>query len=130
MDKKIAEKVRQCKALKGKSVVDVMDMREFQDNLAAYWTQQTESRKQVEKNYKLIAKPVPAHPIANLMNLSVSQLMMEYLAVINGTSTRTSSERLYIKQLCQQAYNLTVAQIVCKEFPELESELLPKAKAN
>lgn len=130
MDKKIAEKVRQCKALKGKSVVDVMDMRQFQDNLAAYWTQQTESRKQVENNYRLIEKPVPAHPIAKLKNLSVKQLMMEYLAVINGTSTRTSSERLYIKQLCQQAYNLTVAQIVCKEFPELESELLPKAKAN
>ena len=130
MDKAIADKVRKCKRLQGKNIVDVMDMREFQDNLAAYWTQQTESRKQVEKNYKLIAKPVPAHPIVNLINLSVSQLMMEYLAVINGTSTRTSSERLYIKQLCQQAYNLTVAQIVCKEFPELESELLPKAKAN
>lgn len=130
MDKAIAEKVRQCKALQGKSVVDVMDMRQFQDNLAAYWTQQTESRKQVEKNYKLIAKPIPAHPIANLLNLSVLQLMMEYLAVINGASTRASSERRYIKQLCQQAYNLTVAQIVCKEFPELESELLPKAKAN
>ena len=130
MDKKIAEKVRQCKALQGKSVIDVMDMREFQDNLAAYWTQQTQSRKQVEQNYQLICKKVPAHPIANLMQLSVSQLMLEYVAVVNGTSTRTSSERLYIKQLCQQAYNLTVAQIVCKEFPELESELLPKAKAN
>ena len=130
MDKAIAEKVKQCKALQGKSVVDVMDMREFQDNLAAYWIQQAQSREQVERNYKLMCKKVPAHPIANLMNLSVSQLIMEYLAVINGTSTRTSSERLYIKQLCQQAYNLTVAQIVCKEFPELEPELLPKAKAN
>ena len=130
MDKAIAEKVRQCMALQGKSVVNVMDMRQFQDNLAAYWTQQRESRLQVERNYKLITKPVPAHPIANLMNLSVKQMMLEYLAVINGTSTRTSSERTYIKQLCQQAYNLTVAQIVCKEFPELEPELLPKAKAN
>jgi hypothetical protein len=130
MDKAIADKVRKCKKLQGKNMVDVMDMRQFQDNLAAYWTQQRESRLQVERNYKLITKPVPAHPIANLMNLSVKQLMLEYLAVINGTSTRTSSERLYIKQLCQQAYNLTVAQIVCKEFPELEPELLPKAKAN
>ena len=130
MDKKIAEKVKQCKALQGKSVIDVMDMREFQDNLAAYWTQQTQSRKQVEQNYQLICKRVPAHPIANLMHLSVSQLMLEYVAVVNGTSVRNSSERTYIKQLCQQAYNLTVAQIVCKEFPELESDLLPKAKAN
>jgi len=130
MDKAIADKVRKCKKLQGKNIVDVMDMRQFQDNLAAYWTQQRESRLQVERNYKLITKPVPAHPIANLMNLSVKQLMLEYLAVINGTSTRTSSERTYIKQLCQQAYNLTVAQIVCKEFPELEPELLPKAKAN
>lgn len=130
MDKKIAEKVKQCKALQGKSVIDVMDMREFQDNLAAYWTQQTQSRKQVEQNYQLICKKVPAHPIANLMQLSVSQLMLEYVAVVNGTSVRNSSERTYIKQLCQQAYNLTVAQIVCKEFPELESELLPKSKAN
>jgi len=130
MDEAIADKVRKCKKLQGKNIVDVMDMRQFQDNLAAYWTQQRESRLQVERNYKLITKPVPAHPIANLMNLSVKQLMLEYLAVINGTSTRTSSERTYIKQLCQQAYNLTVAQIVCKEFPELESELLPKAKAN
>ena len=130
MDKAIADKVRKCKKLQGKNIVDVMDMRQFQDNLAAYWTQQRESRLQVERNYKLITKPVPAHPIANLMKLSVKQLMLEYLAVINGTSTRTSSERTYIKQLCQQAYNLTVAQIVCKEFPELEPELLPKAKAN
>lgn len=130
MDKKIAEKVKQCKALQGKSVIDVMDMREFQDNLAAYWTQQTQSRKQVEQNYQLICKKVPAHPIANLMQLSVSQLMLEYVAVVNGTSVRNSSERLYIKQICLQAYSLTVAQIVCKEFPELESELLPKAKAN
>ena len=130
MDKAIADKVRKCKKLQGKNIVDVMDMRQFQDNLAAYWTQQRESRLQVERNYKLITKPVPVHPIANLMKLSVKQLMLEYLAVINGTSTRTSSERTYIKQLCQQAYNLTVAQIVCKEFPELESELLPKAKAN
>lgn len=130
MDKAIADKVRKCKKLQGKNMVDVMDMRQFQDNLAAYWTQQRESRFQVERNYKLITKSVPAHPIANLMNLSVKQLMLEYLAVINGTSIRTSSERTYIKQLCQQAYNLTVAQIVCKEFPELEPELLPKAKAN
>ena len=68
MDKKIAEKVKQCKALQDKSVIDVMDMREFQDNLAAYWTQQTQSRKQVEQNYQLICKKVPAHPIANLMH--------------------------------------------------------------
>jgi len=130
MDKAIAEKVRECKALQGKSVIDVMDMQEFQDNLAAYWTQQIKSRKEVEKNYKLICKRVPAHAIGNLQNLSVSQLMREYVLILDGMSERPSQERLYIKQICKQAYNLTVAQIVCKEFPELEKELLPKAKAN
>jgi len=130
MDKAIADKVRECKALQGKTVVDVIEMAEFKDNLAIYWAQQRESRKQVEKNYKMIAKQVPAHPIAQIMNFSVDDMAFNYIQILMGKSLLPSSTRKYITQLCQQAYHLTIAQIICKEFPELEPELLPKAKAN
>ena len=76
------------------------------------------------KGYK-----VPAHVIDGLSTLTVEDLAIEYARVVAGGSTRTSAERLYIRQIGQQAYNLTVAQFVVEEFPELGTELLPK-KAN
>ena len=77
------------------------------------------------KGYKL-----PAHPIHRVINLSVEDFAVEYLAVIANASKRPVAERQYIQQLGQQAYNLTVAQYVVDEYPELADELIPKSKSN
>ena len=77
-----------------------------------------------------IGLKLPAHPVDNFLEMSVADFAMEYLAVFAGMSKRPKSERDYINQLGQQALNLTIAQIVCEEFPELEPALIPKAKAN
>lgn len=138
MDKKeIQDKIRACKALQGVNVVDLVAGDKFRDNLAAYLTAQREDRKAIRQSYEAMRKlggakgyKLPAHTIDHLANLSVDEFSREYLSVIAGCSKRNAAERKYIQQLGQQAYNLTVAQIVCAEFPELESVLIPKTKAN
>lgn len=138
MDKKqIQEKIRACKALQGVNVVELVAGVKFHDNLAAYLTAQREDRKAIRQSYEAMRKlggakgyKIPAHTIDHLSELSVDDFAREYLAVIGGCSKRNAAERKYIQQLGQQAYNLTVAQIVVAEFPELESELIPKNKAN
>lgn len=62
--------------------------------------------------------------------MTVDDLAVEYAKVVAGGSTRNHAERLYIRQIGQQAYNLTITQIVVDEYPELANELLPKSKAN
>lgn len=105
-----------------------MEMQEFQDNLATYWTQQKEQRKATIESYKRISKQVPAHCIDQVINLTTEQLTMAYIQILNKTSIRPESERKYISQLCAQAYSLTCAQFVMKQFPELEDILIPKPK--
>jgi len=133
MDKSIQEKIRSCKALRGKTIFDVVLMPRFRENLAAYWEAQKQDRAQIRASYEAMRKAggpkgykIPAHPIDRLIGLSVGDLSAEYMAVVSKSSNRPAAERLYIQQLCQQAYKLTIAQIVCDEFPELESALIPK----
>lgn len=137
MKKEIQNKIRSCKALKGKDVADVIDSPRFMENLAAYWTAQKADRDAIRKSYQAMHKlggakgyKIPAHVIDDLANLTVEELAIEYAKVVAGGSTRNHAERLYIRQIGQQAYNLTIAQYVVEEFPELEPELLPKSKAN
>jgi dsRNA-specific ribonuclease len=54
----------------------------------------------------------------------------EFINVLAKCSELSFAERQYIEQLGKQAYNLTVAQYVIEEFPELETELLNKSNAN
>ena len=77
------------------------------------------------KGYKL-----PAHPIDRVIDLSVDEFAAEFLAVVSGISKRSAAERKYIEQLGRQAYNLTVAQYVVEEYPELENTLIPKKNVN
>ena len=77
------------------------------------------------KGYKL-----PAHPLDALEILTTEELAIEYAKVVAGGSTRGHAQRKYIRQIGQQAYNLTIAQYVVEEYPELEPVLIPKAKAN
>lgn len=133
IDKATLNKIQSCKALQGKSVEDIISSDRFSKNLSAYITEQREARKAALASFKAMKKAgakgykLPAHPIDKTMDLTVADFVVEYAAVIAGASERPASERKYIQQLGQQAYNLTVAQYVLEEFPELEPALLPKA---
>ena len=137
MNKEILNKIRDCKALQNVTIEDLCKTDRFRDNLAAYMTAQREDRKAIRASYDAMRKlggvkgyKIPAHPIDDLISMSVEEFAREYLNVISKCSKRPAAERQYILQLGQQAYNLTVAQIVINEFPELESVLIPKNKQN
>lgn len=138
MKDSVKKKIASCKALQGKTIFDIVTMPRFAENMAAYWTEQKETRKMAIASYQAMHKlggpkgyKLPAHVIDKLVDLSVEDLAVEYAKVVAGGSTRNSAERKYIRQIGQQAYNLTVAQYVVEEYPELEPELLPKkSKAN
>lgn len=137
MKKEILTKIQSCKALEGKTVEELIATERFRNNLAAYMQAQREDRKQIRASYEAMRKAggvkgykLPAHPIDRVIDLSVDDFAAEYMSVIAKMSKRPHAERRYIQQLGQQAYNLTVAQMVVEEYPELESVLIPKAKAN
>lgn len=130
-------KIASCKALQEMTVADLCATVRFRDNLAAYMTAQRTDRDAIRKSYDAMRKlggeegyKLPAHPIDRVINLSVEDFAVEYLAVIANVSKRPVAERRYIQQLGQQAYNLTVAQYVVDEYPELADELIPKSKSN
>ena len=130
-------KIASCKALQEMTVADLCATVRFRDNLAAYMTAQRTDRDAIRKSYDAMRKlggakgyKLPAHPIDRVINLSVEDFAVEYLAVIANASKRPVAERQYIQQLGQQAYNLTVAQYVVDEYPELADELIPKSKSN
>ena len=131
------KKVESCKALQEMTVADLCATVRFRDNLAAYMTAQRTDRDAIRKSYDAMRKlggakgyKLPAHPIDRVIGLTVEQFAAEYLAVLGRTSKRPVAERQYIQQLGQQAYNLTVAQYVVDEYPELADELIPKSKSN
>lgn len=137
MDKDTQRKIESCKALQGKTVEELIATDRFRNNLAAYMTAQKEDRKQIRASYEAMRKlggakgyKLPAHPIDRVIDLSVDDFAAEYMAVIARVSKLPVAVRRYIQQLGQQAYNLTVAQYVVEEYPELEPVLIPKAKAN
>lgn len=137
MKEEILTKIQSCKALAGKTVEELIATERFRNNLAAYMKAQREDRKQIRASYEAMRKAggvkgykLPAHPIDRVIDLSVDDFAAEYMSVIAKISKRPHAERRYIQQLGQQAYNLTVAQMVVEEYPELEPVLIPKAKAN
>lgn len=137
LDKETKQKIASCKALQGKTIFDVVVMPRFVENLAAYWTAQKTDRDAIRKSYQAMRKmggakgfKLPAHPIDDLDGLTTEELAIEFAKVVAGGSNRVAAERKYIRQIGQQAYNLTVAQCVVDEFPELADELLPKSKSN
>lgn len=137
MDKETIAKIKQCKALQGKTVFDIIQMPEFRNNLAAYWQAQKQDRAEIRKSYDAMRKlggakgyKLPAHPIDDLAQLSADEMVVEYARVVGRVCQRPAAERRYIEQLGQQAYALTTAQVVIAEFPELENVLIPKNKQN
>lgn len=135
MELEILKKIRSCKELQGKTIKEIIDSVEFVDNLAAYWVAQKSDREVTKKSYEAMRKAggahgyrVPAHPIDDLCTLTADEMASEYYAVLMKMCNRPAAERKYIYQLGQQAYNLTIAQIVVREFPELKDTLIPKSK--
>ena len=137
MKRETLEKIKNCKALQGMSVEDVIKSDRFRDNMAAYLTAQREDRKAIRSSYAAMRKAggakgykLPAHVIDNFMDCTVEDFVGAYLEVLSKASARPLRERTYIRQLGGQAYNLTITQFVIDEFPELADELTPKSKAN
>lgn len=137
MKKEIQNKIASCKALQGMTVADVIATVRFRDNLEKYINAQREDRKSVQSSYEAMKKmggakgyKLPAHVIDRVSDLSTEEFAQEYARVLSGKSTRSAAERRYIIQLGQQAYNVTIGQYVCEEFPEMESVFFPKVKAN
>lgn len=135
MKAEIAKKVRACKALQDMSVAQLVATDRFLNNLGAYMAAQREDRKAIHKSYDAMRKlggakgyKLPAHAIDRVMDMSVEEFAKEYLAIICHNSERSAAEREYIYQLGTQAYELTAAQYVVDEFPELKEELIPSAK--
>lgn len=137
MRKEINDKIRQCKALQGMSVKDLINSERFIENLSAYLRAQQEDRKAIRKSYGTMVHlggnkdfKLPAHPIDHFVNMTAREFADEYLLVVAKCSKRPASQRQYISQLGGQAYALTVSQYVVDEFPELSDELLPKSNKN
>lgn len=133
MNRETAKKIKATKALQGKSVVDVCMLPEFLQNLYVYVEAQREDRKAARASYAAIRKSgagqglkLPSHCIDETLNWSIEKWRDEYVAVLFNKSVQSKRLRDYVGQLGTQAYHLTVAQFVVKEFPELEGELLPK----
>ena len=137
MNKDIQQKIRECKALQGKTIEDIISMERFQNNLAAYMQAQRTDREAIRASYKAMRKlggangyKLPAHSIDRVINMSVQDFAKEYALVVTGESKRSFAEREYIGQLGAQAYSLTMAQIVSEEFPELKDVLIPSSNGN
>lgn len=137
MKEETRKKVASCRALQGMTVRELCETERFRENLAAYQKAQREDREAVRASYKAMRKlggakgyKLPSHPIDHVIMMSTEMLAKEFTAILAGKSSLPLSQRRYIEQLADQAYNLTVVQYVVEEFPELEEELLPKAKNN
>ena len=103
MKKDIREKVESCKALQGKTVLDICETQRFQDNIAAYLTAQKEDRKAIRASYEAMRKlggtkgyKLPAHVLDRLMGLSVDEFVGAFIQILAGVSNRPHSERIYI----------------------------------
>jgi hypothetical protein len=99
-----------------------------------YLHAQREDREKVRASYQAMRKlggtkgyKLPAHTIDRISTWSVEDFALEFYKVLAGRSEYPAAVREYVEQLGKQAYNVTIAQIICEEFPELNEELFPKA---
>lgn len=137
MKKETLEAIRNCKALQGQTIADICQTDEFLGILDKYMRVQLEER-QAARNAILtpnrLNQRLPAHVIdkvekLGLMN-SPTRFANEWCKIINRESELSAKEREYVRQLGQQAFNLTVANFVIKENPELRSELYNTKNTN
>ena len=133
MKKKLTpeQKMRSCKALQGKSVLDICMLDGFLSNLEAYVKQQRAERQIALDHAQKFGGDkmhAPAHPIDKTLDWSIEDWRQNFLEVFNKQSKLPSSVREYVRQLGVQAYNVTVANLVILEFPELREYFFPNSK--
>lgn len=133
----ILEKMKACKALAGKTVLDVLEMPEFAANLGKYFDAQKAewqaARKSLEAQRKIAGTNrlrLPAHTLDKLIGWSNEMLLAEFVKMVQKTSTSSHAVREYVGQLGMQAYNVTVANFVVAEFPELSDFFFPTTNKN
>lgn len=129
---KAKNKIKNCKALQGKTIFDVIKMDVYSTNLEAYIRCQREDREKAIASFKAIKKfnstaKMPTHVIDHFKEWQTKDFVYEYMRILTQKSGCTSNERRYILQICQQAYNKTVADIVIAEFPDMKKYFYPQA---
>lgn len=125
------EKIRACKALQGKTVLDICSLSGFLSNLKAYVNAQREERKIAIDHAEQFGGGkyhAPGHAIDQTMGWDIEQWREEFMAVLNKSSVQSAAVREYVRQLGMQAYNVTMANIVLVEFPELREYFFGKSK--
>lgn len=135
-EKEAKKKIAACKALQGMTVEGVIDTPRFRENMAAYLTEQRTAREAAKKSFAAVKKAgmrgykLPAHVCDMFVEMPVSEFVKLYKGVISRKLWRPFRERQYIQQLGGQAYNLTIAQYVIDEFPEMKDYFFPKHETN
>ena len=125
------EKIRACKALQGKTILDICLLPGFLSNLEAYVNAQREERKIALDHAAQFGGGkyhAPAHAIDKTMEWDMERWRDEFMAVLNKSSVQPAAVREYVRQLGMQAYNVTMANIVLLEFPELREYFFGKSK--
>lgn len=128
-------KIASCKALQDIKIGEFIRGERFLSNLGAYLKAQQEDREKTRASFAAMYKvgtprgyKIPAHPVDLFLGWTALRFAEEYGRVLDKTSNLSARYREYVRQLGNQAFNLTVAQIAVEEFSELEDELLPKPK--
>lgn len=128
--KEVEKKLREVKALQGKSVSDILETEEFAEALKGYAQQQKQLRLTAMRSVG--TGRLKAHVIDTFINSglldNVKMLTMEIEDVFNKVNYRPSREREYLYQLGMLAYKLAIKKIAVKEFPELKEALFGTRK--
>lgn len=129
---KVKNRIKTCKALEGKTIFDVLKMDEYANNLEAYIQAQKEDREQTKASFNAMKKlnkmaRLPSHVIDHFTDWQTKDYIYEYMRILQQKSGSKADERRYILQICQQAYNKTVADFVVAEFPQFKKYFYPKA---
>ena len=108
--------------LGGRSIYDICKLGGFRSNLEAYVKVQREDRQVVrEQEAKLGGGKyhAPAHAIDKTLDWSLDEWEEQAIKVFYKASDLPKSVRDYVYQLGKQAYNVTCANLVINQFPEM-----------
>lgn len=132
MKTEIQKKIKETKALQGKSVEDVLRTPEFAANVGAYLKEQRALRQAVRDTiHKQNPRArVPAHTVDRMGYLNEDNFAEIWIKLSQRIIKKPKSERDYIDQLGMLAYKKTIADFVIAEFPELKEEFYPQSKNN
>ena len=128
MNKELKAKIKETKALQGKSVEDVLRMPEFAVNVGAYLREQRALRQAVKDaiRKKNPTARVPAHTIDRVGYLNEHNFAEIWIKISQRIIKKPKAEREYIDQLGMLAYKKTIADFVIAEHPELKDQFYPK----